>query len=55
MYSLKAPNGNIIEHPPNEWIWDKVSLQSKIDSGEIRYSEDNTGIIRRTYLNEQKG
>jgi hypothetical protein len=32
MYSLKAPNG---------WRWDKGTLQSKIDSGEIRFSDDN--------------
>ena len=47
MDSLKAPNGNIIEHPPNGWRWDKGTFQSKIGSGEIRYSEGNTGIIRK--------
>lgn len=54
-YNLETPNGNTISHPKNGWRWDKETLLSKIASGEIRYSEDETRIIRRTYLKDMKG
>jgi adenine-specific DNA-methyltransferase len=55
MFNLKAPNGNTIEHPPNGWRWDRETLKHKMDSGEIRYNSNQTNIIRRTYLRDQKG
>lgn len=55
MYNIEAPNGNIINHPPNGWRWDKKNIEEKILSGEIKFNENNTNIKRRTYLNEQKG
>jgi adenine-specific DNA-methyltransferase len=54
-YDLKAPNGNIIQHPKNGWRWSKETMQEKIDSGEIRFTKDGTGIKRRTYLADMKG
>ncbi|MDP3463736.1 MAG: site-specific DNA-methyltransferase [Bacteroidales bacterium] len=53
-YELIAPNGNKIQPPPNGWRWDKDTMKEKMDSGEIRFNSQNTGIIRRTYLEEQK-
>ena len=55
MYQIEAPNGNHIDPPPNGWRWDRTTLHKKMESGEIRFSEDFKTIIRRTYLNEQKG
>lgn len=54
-YDLIAPNGNIIHPPKNGWRWSKETMQEKIDSGEIRFNKDGTGIKRRTYLVDMKG
>ncbi len=54
-YTLVAPNGNIIQPPANGWRWDKKEMQRRMETGEIRFNEQNTNIIRRTYLLEQKG
>ncbi len=54
-YDLTAPNGNIIHPPKNGWRWSKETMQEKIDSGEIRFNKDGTGIKRRTYLVDMKG
>lgn len=54
-YSIKAPNGNIIPSPENGWRWSEDSLQSKIESGEIIFKKDYSGIIRKIYLSEQEG
>lgn len=53
MYRIKGPNG-LIDPPANGWRWDEKTLYAKIDSGEIRFTEDGKWIKRRTYLNEQK-
>jgi adenine-specific DNA-methyltransferase len=55
MYDLKAPNGNLIRHPPNGWRWEPETMQEKIRTGEIRFNEQMTGIRRRTYLADMKG
>lgn len=54
-YLLVAPNGNVIQPPANGWRWDKKEMQRRMETGEIRFNEQNTNIIRRTYLLEQKG
>lgn len=54
-YDITTPNGNIIKHPPNGWRWEYETILEKISTGEIRFSEDQTRIIRRTYLNEMEG
>lgn len=54
-YSIMAPNGKIIESPKNGWRWSKDTLKGKIDSGEIIYKADFSGIIRKIYLKDQKG
>jgi adenine-specific DNA-methyltransferase len=55
MYNLKAPNGNVISHPPNGWRWERETLDEKIRTGEIRFNAAMTGIRRRTYLADMKG
>ena len=54
-YDLVAPNGNVIPHPNYGWRWSKETMQEKLDSGEIRFTPDGTGIRRRTYLKDMKG
>jgi adenine-specific DNA-methyltransferase len=55
MFSLVAPNGNRISPPKKGWRWSEETLLSKIESGEIRFTPDNEGIRRRTYLADMKG
>lgn len=54
-YTITAPNGNIINSPANGWRWNQDELARRMATGEIRFNDAGTGIIRRTYLNEQKG
>ncbi len=53
-FDLIAPNGAVIKHPPNGWRWSKETIVEKIQTGEIRYSEDQSRIIRRTYLKDME-
>ena len=54
-YDVTAPDGSIIKHPPNGWRWSWDTIQSKMQTGEIRFSDDNTRLIRRTYLQDMAG
>ena len=54
-YSITSPQGITIEPPPNGWRWSKETLQEKMDSGEIFFTQDGTGIRRRTYLCDMEG
>jgi adenine-specific DNA-methyltransferase len=55
MFDLIAPGGRIIKSPKNGWRWSEETLQEKINTGEIRFNKDGTGIHRRTYLVDMKG
>ena len=54
-YKIVAPNGNIILPPENGWRWSEDSLKEKIVTGEIKFKDDFSGIIRKIYLSEQPG
>lgn len=54
-YNIKAPNGTIIKAPNNGWRWSEDKLKEKISTGEIKFKDDNSGIIRKIYLCEQCG
>ncbi|MEX2374289.1 MAG: site-specific DNA-methyltransferase [Dehalococcoidia bacterium] len=54
-FDLVAPNGNVIPPPRNGWRWSRETIIEKIESGEIRFTPDGTGIRRRTYLADMKG
>lgn len=54
-YNITTPGGKIIKHPPNGWRWSWETIQEKMKTGEIRFSDDETRLIRRTYLNDMKG
>ena len=51
IYKITTPSGRTINPPSNGWRWSRVTLQSKIQSGEVVFSEDETRIIRKIYLN----
>jgi adenine-specific DNA-methyltransferase len=55
MFDIVAPNGFKIKPPAKGWRWSQETVQEKIASGEIRFTEDNRGIRRRTYLEDMKG
>lgn len=55
MYEIVSPKGMVIKPPANGWRWSKDELERRMNTGEIRFNSNETGIIRRTYLNEQKG
>ena len=54
-YYVTAPNGNQIAFPKNGWRWSEVKMNEFIDTGEVVFSEDNTRVIKKTYLKNQKG
>ena len=54
-FSITSPSGKIISPPANGWRWSKERMEEKINSGEIIFSKDETRIIRKTYLIDQKG
>ena len=54
-YNLVAPNGDIIVPPDNGWRWSEESIKEKIETGEIKFKADNSGIIRKIYLSDQEG
>ena len=54
-FDLEGPYGDIIKHPPNGWRWSLETIMVKMKTGEIRYSDDGTRLIRRTYLKDMKG
>ncbi len=51
-YDLLTPSGKSIPPPPNGWRWSKETMQAKISNGEVRFTADETGIRRRTYLKD---
>ncbi len=54
-YDIISPQGITIAPPPNGWRWSKETLEEKMSIGEIFFTQDGTGIRRRTYLCDTKG
>ena len=54
-FDIKAPDGSLIKAPEYGWRWSESSIQEKISSGEIIFKPDNSGIIRKIYLEDQNG
>ena len=55
VYDIVSPSGFIIHPPKNGWRWSEDTLKKKIETGEIRFNEDETNIKRRTYLCDMEG
>lgn len=49
-FDLVAPNGHVIHPPANGWRWSKETIESKLATAEIRFTNDGKNIRRRTYL-----
>jgi len=54
-FNITAPNGNVIKHPANGWRWSRETMDEKFATGELRFSDDCTRVIRRTYLCDMEG
>ena len=54
-FDIIAPNGNVIKAPENGWRWSEDSIRQKIETGEIIFKPDNSGIIRKIHLVNQIG
>jgi adenine-specific DNA-methyltransferase len=55
VFQIKTPSGKMIDPPENGWRWSKDEVQKKITSGEIKFADNDTRIIRKIYLCEQEG
>lgn len=54
-YEITTPTGKTIQPPDNGWRWSQDQVLSKIESGEIIFSADESRIIRKIYLADQAG
>lgn len=54
-FDIIAPNGNVIKAPANGWRWSEESIKEKMSTGEIKFKDDYSGIIRKIYLCDQPG
>lgn len=54
-YDIIAPNGQVLSPPANGWRWSKEEINRKTSTGEIKFSDDGTRIIRKIYLADQEG
>jgi adenine-specific DNA-methyltransferase len=55
MYDIETPSGKIIKPPKNGWRWNKERVEEMIEEKEIIFSEDETRIIKKTFLRDQSG
>ena len=55
IYDIISPSGNVIKPCANGWRWSKETVEEKIKSGEIIFSNDETRIIRKIYLDTLEG
>ena len=55
MYDIKTPCGKIIKHPPKGWRFSKETFEKELREGKIKFSDDETRIIRKIYLSDQDG
>lgn len=55
IYDIITPSGKIIKPCANGWRWSKETVEEKIRTGEIIFSEDETRIIRKIYLDTLDG
>ena len=54
-FDIVSPNGTIIHPPKNGWRWSKEKIDEFIAKKEIIFSEDQTRIIKKTFLADQGG
>ena len=54
-FDIVSPNGTIIHPPKNGWRWSKEKIEEFIAKKEIVFSDDQTRIIKKTFLADQGG
>ncbi|MBR8536638.1 site-specific DNA-methyltransferase [Carboxylicivirga sediminis] len=54
-YDIISPSGNKIAPPKNGWRWNKERVEEMIQDKEIIFSDDETRIIKKTFLKDQSG
>ncbi len=55
MYDIKTPSGKVIPHPPKGWRFSQETFERELADGKIKFSPDETRIIRKIYLADQEG
>lgn len=55
IYDITTPSGKVIHPPKNGWRWSKKTVEGKIRENEIVFSNDETKIIRKIYLENVQG
>ena len=55
IFDIKTPSGKTIKPPKNGWRWSRETIEKKIESGEIIFSEEESRIIRKIHLVDVKG
>ena len=54
-FKVKTPNGNEIDPPKNGWRWSKERMDEMIESKAIIFLDNETRLLRKTYLVDQQG
>ncbi len=54
-FPVATPSGKTIDPPENGWRWKEETLLTKLETGEVIFSPDETRIIRKIYLADQEG
>lgn len=55
MYDIVTPSGKTIHHPPKGWRFSRETFEHELSIGKIKFSEDESRIIRKIYLEDQEG
>lgn len=55
MYDIVTPSGKVIKHPPKGWRFSKDTFEKELREGKIKFSDNETRIIRKIYLADQEG
>ena len=55
IFEIKTPSGKVISPPEKGWRWSRETINQKIANGEIKFSNDETRIIRKIYLKNIEG
>ncbi|PZU92795.1 MAG: site-specific DNA-methyltransferase [Chelatococcus sp.] len=55
MYDITTPSGKTIKHPPKGWRFSRETFEKELKVGKIKFSKDESRIIRKIYLEDQEG
>lgn len=55
MYDIITPGGSTIKHPAKGWRFSRETFDKELLEGKIKFSGDESRIIRKIYLADQEG